>query len=353
MNKKFKIEEFIPSLIENRKDSLYICAGGFEDRVKGIVDNLQVLNEKVFRYSLILEYTVHKDDNKTNLNFLDESLKKYSSYLLKNVIIDTENLLLSRNSLRDRLKAILQEKFDTIFIDISGMTNFLILLTLKMIHTFFYNKKIVILYTEAKSYYPKEDEKDAILELAEKRDDESILKLSKQLQAAGARETVILADFKGSFREDFPIALIFFLGCEPSRAIGLLETYRPNLVIPCYGVSPYEHFKWRTEFSIELHKKFGVLEQYPHLRENKIVSIFDISEIINELEGIYTSEIDGRIFYENYNVAISPQYSKLQAVATYLFSQTHPDVQVIFCLPGRYNPKRYSEGIGKSWSCEL
>lgn len=347
------IKEFKLNLINNIKNSLYICAGGFEDRVRGVISTIQELNENVFKYSFILEYNAHKEDNETNLEFLEKSLNKFSSNHLKNVIIDIDNLLFSRNNLKDRLEEIPQEKIDTVFLDISGMTNFLILLTMKMIYNIFYNKKIFILYTEAKIYYPKEEEKDEILLLAEKRDDESILKLSEKLQASGARETLILADFKGSFREDYPIALIFLVGYEPSRDIGLLETYRPNFVIPCYGDSPHEHFKWRTEFSLKLHDMFRVFEQYQHVKGNKTTSTFNIPEIIKDLERIYISDLEGKILYENFNVAISPQCSKLQTVATYLFCQSHPDVQVVFCLPGRYNPKRYSEGIGKSWLYEL
>ncbi|MCK4352233.1 hypothetical protein KAW65_02375 [candidate division WOR-3 bacterium] len=347
------IQEFKPDLITNRKNSLYICAGGFEDRVKGIINILQKLNEKVFKYSFISEYTVHQEDNKENLDFLEDSLDKCSSYHLKNVKIDIDNLLFSRDNLTDRLKKIPREEIEAIFIDISGMTNFLILLILKMAHTIFYDKKIFILYTEAKNYYPKEDEQDEILTLAEKKDDESIMKLSEKLQASGARETLIPTDFKGSFKEDFPTTLIFFVGYEPSRAIGLLETYRPNVVIPCYGDSPHEYFKWRTQFSMKLHEKFRVFEQYPYLKKNKPISTFYISKIIDELEKTYISEIEGRILYENFNIAITPQCSKLQTVATYLFCQSHPDVQVVFCLPGKYNSKRYSEEIGRSWLYEL
>ena len=358
------IQKFEYKLIKNRKNSLYLCAGGFEDRVIGIFDNLKELNEKIFKYSVIMEYTahdtIHEEDNKENLNFLKESLEKYSIHNLKNAIINIDNLLLSRNNLKDRLKELPETEIDSIFIDISGMTNFLILLTLKIIQDTFHAIKIFILYAEAKEYYPKKDEMDEILTLVEKRDDESIMKLSDKLQASGARETLIPIDFRGRFREDIPTALIFFAGYEPSRAIGLLETYRPNIVIPCYGVSPHNRLGWRTKFSIKLHEKFKVFEQYPHLHhlennleENITLSTFDISEIINKLEKIYTCNIAGKILYENYNIAISPQCSKLQAVATYIFCQSHPDVQVVFCLPGRFNPKRYSENIGTSWLYEL
>lgn len=343
------IQRFQPDSVRNETNSLCIFAGGFENRVKGILNNFQKSREKVLKYSFILEYTTHKEANKENLHFLNQTLNKCSTYCLDNVVIDIDNLLISQNNLRDRLKEIPQDELGAIYVDISGMTNFAILLTLKIADTTFPDKRIFVLYTEAKNYYPTKDEKDEILTLAQKRDDQSIIKLSEKLQASGSRETLILTDFKGTFREDLPIALIFFVGYEPSRAIGLLETYRPHIVIPCYGESPHKYFEWRTKFSIDLHKKFGVFEHCPYLKKNIIVSTFDVPGIINELEKIYVSEVKGVALYEGFNIAITPQCSKLQTIATYLFCQLHPDVQVVFCLPGRYNPKRYSKGIGKSW----
>ncbi|MBM4036107.1 MAG: hypothetical protein FJ291_30610 [Planctomycetes bacterium] len=189
--------------------------------------------------------------------------------------------------------------------------------------------------------------------MAPRKDDDSIDKLARLLQATGARETLVLKEFKGRFREDLPTALIFILGYEPSRAIGLLEAYRPSLVIPCYSEPPAARLKWRMKFSIDLHERFHVFDQFPRAREPQIIKTFSLHEILDKLEEIYESDLNGRVLYETHNVAISPQCSKMQAIATYLFCQSHPDVQVVFCLPGRYNPLRYSEGIGDTWVVPL
>jgi len=343
-----KIQEFTPDVIKQIKNSLYICAGGFEERAVGIVRSLDTAEEKSLKYSLILEYDIASNLNRKNLQFLRHSLKRLSSNLPDNTMINIDDMLKTGNNLSSTLKEIPSEEIDSIFIDISGMTNFLILLALHGINETFYGKEIFILYAEAQDYYPKKDEMDEILELL----DRDIMELSKKLGTSGARETLIPPDFKGYFKEDYPICLIFFAGYEPSRAIGLIETYRPNLIIACYGISPHEHFRQRTEFSKNLHEEFKVFKQYRHVDTE--VSTFNVQEIVSKLEEIYASaDSEGKILYEKYNIAISPQCSKLQAVATYLFSLRHPDVQVVFCLPGSYNPKRYSEGIGKMWMYKL
>jgi len=359
-----EIKEFTPELIREKGNILYICAAGFEDRTRGIIESLQKNGDTVFKYSNILEYrsNLHSElreggpeylkKNKENLELLENTLKNLSENTLPNTIINIDDMLNTNNYLNKILQSIPSEEIDLIFIDISGMANFLILLSLHQLNKVFHNKKISILYTEAQNYFPEEGEKDEILQLAQRQSQDDVMKLAEILGASGARETLILPDFKGYFKEDFPICIIFFVGYEPSRAIGLLDTYRPHLVIACYGVSPHEHFRWRTEFSKELHRKLRVFDQYNS--SSMEVSTFDIAEIISRLEEIYTSaDREGKILYENYNIAVTPQCSKLQTVATYFFCQSHPDTQVVFCLPGTFNPRRYSKGIGKRWIYEF
>ncbi len=61
-----KILKFSSDLIKDIKDSLYICAAGFEDRVKGIIKNLKGVNRNVFKYSIILEYHSSFSNKKQN-----------------------------------------------------------------------------------------------------------------------------------------------------------------------------------------------------------------------------------------------------------------------------------------------
>lgn len=344
------IEKFKLEIIKERGNSFYICAAGFEDRSRAIVEELKETGERVFKYSLILEYSVHNEENKPNLEFLQNNLPKISHQLLKNLIVDIENIYQTKANIMEAFKKIPIEDIETVFIDISGMTNFLILLIMHQVKKMFLGKEIVILYAEADIYYPTQDKKDEIISLMESDEEENILKLGEELGASGAREVIILPDFKGYFAENTPICLIFFIGYEPSRAAGLLDSYRPNMVVVCYGVSPHEKFKWRTKFSKKLHIK--LFKEFEHVE--KYISTFDISEIITELDKIYKSTDNrGNTLYEYYNIAVTPQCSKLQTVAVYFFSQMHPDIQIVFCFPGKFNPERYSKGIGKLWAYNL
>jgi hypothetical protein len=336
--------------IKEKRSSFYICAAGFEDRVLAIVENLKDKDQIFFKYSLILEYSVHKADNKFNLKKLQDNLPKISDYLLENAIVDIDKTYHTENNIVKSFKKIPLNKVETVFIDISGMANFLILLIIHYVKKIFFDREIIILYTEAKTYYPTKEKRDEILKLIKSYDEDDILKLGEELGASGTREVIIIPNYKGNFDETKPICLIFFVGYEPSRASGLLDTYRPNMIVACYGVSTYDKFKWRTELSKKLHTQ--ILQEFEHV--DKYISIFNISEIVNDLDKIYKS-VDNkeRLLYEYYNIAITPQCSKLQTVAIYLFSQRHPDVQIVFCFPGKFNPERYSNGIGETWFYKL
>lgn len=344
------VEKFELEFIKERGNSLYICAGGFEDRSRAIVEKLKDTGEKFFKYSLILEYSIHKEDNKPNLEFIQANLPKISHHLLNNTTVNIEDNYQTKTNVIEAFKKIPPEDIETVFIDISGMANSIILLIIHQAQKLFLGKEVVILYAEADIYYPPQEKRAEIERLMKSDDEKDILKLGEELGASGTREVIILPGFKGYFVENKPICLIFFVGYEPSRAAGLLDTYRPNMVVVCYGVSPHEKFKWRTEFSKKLHIK--LFEEFKHAEE--YISTFDISEIVDELDRIYKSSDNRRhTLYEYYNIAVTPQCSKLQAVAAYLFSQMHPDVQIVFCFPGKFNPERYSEGIGELWIYKL
>lgn len=345
------IEEYKLEFIKERPNSLYICAAGFEDRSCAIIENLKDVGEKFFKYSLVIEYSIHKEDNKPNLEFIQTNVPKISHHLLgDNITVDIDNIYQTKTNIMESFKKIPPDDIETVFIDISGMANFLILLSIHHAKKIFFDKEIVILYAEAEIYYPTKEKRDEITRLMKSDEEKDILKLGEELGASGTREVIILPDFKGYFAENKPICLIFFIGYEPSRAAGLLDAYRPNMIVACYGVSPHEKFKWRTELSKELHTQ--LLKEFEYAE--KYVSTFDISKTVRDIDTIYKStDNNGNTLYEYYNIAVTPQCSKLQTVATYLFFQMHPDIQIVFCFPGKFNPERYSKGIGKQWIYKL
>ena len=82
------------------------------------------------------------------------------------------------------------------------------------------------------------------------------------------------------------------------------------------------------------------------LREAE-VSTFAVTDIVEQLEDAF------RILYSDYDIAIAPQCSKMQGLAAYLFWRRHPEVQLLFTIPVRFNPDHYSQGARNTYVYEI
>lgn len=336
---KIKINKFQPRYIE--KDSLYICAGGFEDRAKGLLEKLCSKSNNLFKYSCLCEYNVHHTENISNINFLLSSLSKLTQNNPNRIPIELDNIYNARNCINKYLENISTDKIDHVYIDISGMSNFLTLIMLSECYDIFFNSKIHIIYAEAEEYYPTEKESKRLIDVMKNPIKLNPRELEK-FTSTGVKEFFPLPEFRGNFDEK-PIALILFIGYEPIRIAGFLNQYRPKLTIALYGKSPHPKFAFRTDYSKKIHG--DVLADYSCYNDE--VSTFDIDEIFGKLQNIY------RRFYQTYNISIFPQNSKLQTVASFLFVKDYPDVQLVYCLPGKFNPKHYSKGVGNIFFCTI
>ena len=107
------IDEFKLEFIKERSDSLYICAAGFEDRSRAIVERLKDRRENFFKYSLILEYsdTKHKEYNKPNLEFIQSTLPQISCRLLENAIVDIDHIYQIKANIIEAFKRIPIEEY--------------------------------------------------------------------------------------------------------------------------------------------------------------------------------------------------------------------------------------------------
>ena len=154
----------------------------------------------------------------------------------------------------------------------------------------------------------------------------------KYLQSAALKAIHILPEFGGNSRPGHHTCLIVHAGHEPNRIEGLVDDYAPSRLIVVYGKSPHEKFEWRTQLSKELHKD---LFSKWHVREIEI-STLQLDETLGTLETEF------QIIREHYDVAITPMGSKMQALAVYLFWRRHPEIQLVFTTPIKFNPDRYS-----------
>jgi hypothetical protein len=166
---------------------------------------------------------------------------------------------------------------------------------------------------------------------------------AEYLQSAGLKEVQILPEFAGNFRPGSQTCLIIFVGYEPNRIKGLIDIYAPSAMLVLYGRSPHHGFSWRTRLSHELHE--DLFSQW--LVRRAEVSTLEVDQILKALEEEFST------IREHYDVAIAPQCGKMQALAAYLFWRRHPEVQMLFTSPVRFNPSNYSEGTGRTFVYEI
>ena len=152
------------------------------------------------------------------------------------------------------------------------------------------------------------------------------------MQSTALKAIHILPEFGGNYRPGHKTCLIVFAGHEPNRIEGLVDDYAPARLIVLYGRSPHQEFQWRTRLSKDLHTD---LFSKWHLREIEI-STLRLDETLATLEAEF------QVIREHYDVAITPMGSKMQALAVYIFWRRHPEIQLVFTTPIKFNPHRYS-----------
>lgn len=317
---------------------LLITAGGFEDRSATFVSRL-AKSRCHFDAALALHYLSQKDDNEPNFERINSRLRSLLGKAPDTVSVDANSPIQSFLKIRSKIEDIAEHSTDRIaYIDISGMTH---LWTLGALHACLSSGYYVhVIYSEAQLYFPLKSAKEKLVRFWREHEYE---RAGKYLQSAAVKAVHIMPEFGGNFRPGRPTCLIVFVGYEPNRTVGLVDGYAPGALVVFYGRSPHQELQWRTELSRELHEE--LFSQW-HVREAEISTLV-IDDILAKLEDEF------QVIREQYDVAIAVHCSKMQGIASYLFWRRHPEVQLLFTSPVRFNPDRYSRGAGRTFEFEI
>ena len=314
--------------------SLLICSGGFEDRTIAFLKRLNK-SKCLFEISILLCYESQIENNEKNCLFLKNRILKIIGEKPEIISVHADEPNHSFMKIKEKIDELaLKLNNKTAFIDISGMTHLWATTTIHACLSCGFETTII--YTEAKWYFPLKRDENKLLQAWNEK--ESVI-YEKYLQSAALKAIHILPEFGGNFRPGHKTCLIVFVGHEPNRIEGLVDDYAPARLIVLYGKSPHIEFNWRTKLSKELHKD---LFSKWHVREIEI-STLKLDETLATLEAEF------QIIRENYDVAISPMGSKMQALAVYLFWRRHPEIQLVFTTPIKFNPDCYSRKSRKTF----
>jgi hypothetical protein len=286
-----------------------------------------------------LRYKSQEEENASNFNRLKLRVKEIINSEPAVVDINADKPIQSYLDIKSKIGDIASQiNYKVAYIDISAMTH---LWALSVIHSSLTNGfRTAVIYTEARSYFPPKREENKIIKIWRQRQYDEVV---RYLQSAGLKSVNILQEFGGNFRPGKPTCLIIFAGYEPNRIEGLVDSYAPGALILLYGRSPHEYMRSRVKFSKELHK--DLLSKWS-VRETEVSTLY-VDEIVTVLED------ELRVIQDYYDIAITPQCSKMQGVAIYLFWRRHPEVQIVLTSPVRFNPSRYSRGAKNTYIYEI
>jgi hypothetical protein len=317
---------------------LIIGVGGFEDRSITFFKRLKRTHCSI-EHPLLLHYRSQATDNEENHLRLMLKIKQLTGKRPTLIPIHAEHPIQSSVKIEETIKALAsQVENRTAIIDISGMTHLWALTTIhSCVSNGFYTK---VVYTEARSYFPTQRMYNTLVRAWKSREYEVA---AKYFQSSGLKAIHIQPDFAGNFRPGAQTCLMVFVGYEPNRIQGLVDIYAPGAMIVFYGKSPHNGLQWRTDLSRSLHEE--MFSQWKVRRTE--LSTLNVNDILDKLEDEF------KIIREHYDVAIAPQCSKMQALASYLFWRRHPEIQLLFTSPVRFNPNHYSKGSGRTFIHEV
>jgi len=313
-------------------------AGGFEDRAVAFAKRLLPSRTSIGA-CLLLHYQSQLKENEPNFLYLSRQLRAISGREPVPVSVHADTPVQSYARIRTAIHEIASTAGErTALIDISGMTHLWALGIIDACVCSGFRSTVV--YTEARSYFPLKRDRHRLVRAWRNHDFETA---SKYLQSAALKAVHIPPQFGGNFHPGWPTCLMVFVGYEPNRTQGLVDDYAPGALIVLYGRSPHNSLRWRTQLSKDLHVE--LFSQW-RVRETEI-STLEVDDVIRKLEQEF------QCIREQYDVAIAPQCSKMQGLASYLFWRKHPEVQLLFTSPVRFNPKCYSKGAGRTFLCEV
>lgn len=311
---------------------VFICAAGFEVRAERAP-----LAADVSRNPIIVAFTGGPPQN-------DKTFKKFAAKF-KNVpgYNVCEMNLNQLEKFEAEFEGCLSQLTDLprgqVILDISGLPNFAICITVMKIRRALPTANLTLLYTEAEEYFPRRKDFERIRRAMNSR---AAMPFPEYL-SAHAVNMFFPSMFTGMALGHNDTCLVVFAGYEPHRTHCVIEAANPSKLVMVYGEPGRRDLKWRLDLSRIMHK--GIESQLMSTEE--ITSTSEISDNLQLLLNYYD------YLYDDHVLCICPTNSKMQAVASALAWEIYPDIQLNFPIPAEYLPKRFSVDARETFAIDL
>lgn len=334
---------------KNKNFDFYLTALGFEERTLSLPENFAILSQEdgfTCDESIYFTYETSTNDNAFNEPRLKAALElikneRGDKAVVSNMFCDED---LFSEFLHEKLNNKIKEKNGLsidIIIDLSVCSSKLILTLLKIV---FEIKRInlIILYTEARIYYPLFEEfimnKEKFLE-------------DSELSTTSGYETIVNSNEYSEGTKESPDLIVAFAPFKAGRINKIVSDIDESILL-----NNDKRLIWiigSPNFSNDNDKRnrISMLKEINGVNEdpsNKIfeVSTLDYKETILRLENIYLANF-------NYHINIADLGSKMQTLAISIYYHIRPDVSVYYALPKEYNSNRYSQGVKCHWKIDF
>lgn len=327
----------IAKKLNNNNKRLFISAYGFEPRSLGWC-KLQESSNNTIDKALLFKYKNPKGSNKVRA--LDTILEQMNVSDIEHITYNVKCPHDIEYKLNQVFNRILEE-YEEVIVDITAMTKLLILVVLLTLKN--YSGKLKIIYSEAVTYSPEQDEYDK-----SKNDVGFIAKFPSQ----GVGSIIRMKCMSSVRMQGQPVCLIAFTSFNEQLVRHILGTISPHKLIFINGSPPREDFKWREEATYEIHSQ--LFQDY--FFDNPIDSNNRLINTVCTLDYVETVETINEIHTSNgcYNrIICAATGSKMQTVGLFFAKIMHPDIHIEYPTPDSYFFSGLSKGIKNIYEIEF
>jgi hypothetical protein len=303
---------------------LYIGAAGFEDRAISLLNCWEQQKIRLEK-ALAIKYEPHGDHR----NRLDDFKNKLEKICASIKWINYDRL--DPQKFKEELVLVmdLPDSFQVI-VDISGMSKFLTMVLLQGLTKLPNN--VTIVYAEADIYHPT---------MAEFEREKRKLGATPDFLTSDVYTILHVTSLSSVSMQGYPILLLVFPTFNHNEVAALHNEVSPQHMILLEG-DPHEKCdKWRLQAIREVNRNLTANPDYSY--ESRVVSTFDYISNIEILQEIY------KTYCFTHKILLAPTGSKLQTIASFLFKQIHPDVQIVYPVTKAFIGE-YSEKCRALWA---
>ncbi|UCH92710.1 MAG: hypothetical protein JSV88_20770 [Candidatus Aminicenantes bacterium] len=301
-----ELRSYIPLSID-----LMICSSSYEERCKTIPNYFAP--EEIGSIFVIENRDSH-ESVRANADYLLSRFKGKSKQVVTSISRPLETADSLQRAVIESTKGI---SIENILIDVTTFTHEALLILLKLLRSYYSQKKILFAYSSASEYSVGD-------------------KIENKWLSRGVVSVRTVLGFSGDTLPSRKTHLIVLVGYEAKRALKLINSLEPHSIALGFGKSGSETAEKDTEANQHF---LNLVKQMPiSYCEVKTFEIYcnDPMRTKNAIL-VETEKV------KDQNIIIAPMNNKITTIGAALANLSRPEIQICYAQPIEYNYKNYSK----------